>query len=85
MTSENHKVFFNALFEFVIKSLVMPFAKDKNTWTYLLQSKDTFFTPNELIKIAQNRGFKLINKKDFLFDVISVQYFSAVELEHVNI
>jgi len=67
--------FFDIFFKAVIKFLVMPFVKDKNTWTYLLQSKEAFFSPDELIKIAEDKGFELIKKKDFLFGVISAQYF----------
>lgn len=67
--------FFDNFFKAVIKFLVMPFVKDKNTWNYLLQSKEAFFSPDELIKIVEDKGFILIKKKGFLFGVISAQYF----------
>jgi len=69
--------FLNTLFRLIIKLLVIPFVKDKGTWAYLIQSKETFFTPDRLIEIVEDKGFKLIKKKDFLFGVISAQYFNV--------
>lgn len=61
-----------------IFNIIVPiFAKLCNTnpehYHYLLNSKETFPEPNELIKEFEQQGFKLVKKCNYLFGTISAQ------------
>ena len=68
----NHN-FFSKIFEKIVNFLVKILKKDEKSYQYLLQSKDTYPEPSELIKEFEKAGFKFVKRKDFLFGAISAQ------------
>ena len=65
---------FNITTPFCIKI----FAKNKSSYEYLIKSKNDYPEPDELINEFQNSGFKLINKKYYLFNAVSSQIFQKI-------
>lgn len=67
------KNFLSSIFDnFTILSSKI-FSKNKSAYTYLINSKKLFLTPNELIKDFESKGFKKKERRDYLFGVISAQ------------
>lgn len=65
--------FADKIFDFIVPPLVKIFYKNSIPYDYLLESKKTFKSPDELIKTFENYGFKFERRHDFLFGVISSQ------------
>ena len=51
------------------------FGKDYYSYKYLVNSKQTFPIPNELIKEFEKQGFLFETRRDFLMKSISSQVF----------
>ncbi len=49
------------------------FAKNKEAYNYLINSKNSYYTLNELKEIFLKEGFEIELNKNFLFDVINLQ------------
>ena len=49
------------------------FTNNKFAYSYLIESKKVFPTPDELVKDFESKGFQLEKRKDFLLGIISVQ------------
>ncbi len=49
------------------------FSNNSYAYRYLINSKKMFLSPNELIKDFESKGFKLKQRKDFIFKIISCQ------------
>ena len=64
--------FQNRIFDFLLKIIIfiLPFLKEN--YEYLIQSKNDYPVPNELIWEFQREGFILSRKRDYLFGVITV-------------
>lgn len=65
--------FADKIFDLLVPSMVKIFYKNSIPYDYLLESKKTFKSPDELIKTFENHGFKFERRHDFLFGVISSQ------------
>lgn len=65
--------FYSRIFDYLTLTLSYILKKDKNSYKYLIESKNNYPEPEELIKEFTYSGFKLHKRKDFLFGVISVQ------------
>ncbi|MBR1943213.1 ubiquinone/menaquinone biosynthesis methyltransferase [bacterium] len=63
----------NILYDFVMPKLVRIFYGNDLPYKYLVQSKKVFFDNKKLTELFQHHGFKLIEKKSFLFGTISCQ------------
>lgn len=61
------------IFDKIVPYLVKLSKKDLTNYEYLLQSKNTYPEPDELIEEFENAGLKFVRKKDFLFGAISCQ------------
>lgn len=70
------KNFASKISDFLILIAARLFSKNFDAYKYLIKSKETFYTPNELIDYISQYGFKCILRKDFLFKVISCQIFT---------
>lgn len=62
------------VFNFFVLSLVKIF-KISKAYSYLIDSKEDFLTPEELITLFELKGYKFVKRKDFLFKTISAQVF----------
>lgn len=69
--------FANAVFDFIIPKLVKIFYKNAVAYEYLIQSKQEFSSPDELIKNFESAGFKFLKRRDYLFGIISCQILIA--------
>lgn len=65
--------FLSKIFEKIVLFLVKILKKDEKSYQYLLNSKNTYPEPKELIKEFEKAGFKFVKQKDFLFGAISAQ------------
>ncbi len=62
------------IFDFIVNLAGRLCQADKN-YKYLIESKNEYPEPDELIKEFEVQGFKLLKHQDFLFGVISYQIF----------
>lgn len=67
---------FSKIFDLYVKFLSVFFIKNPESYLYLIESKNEYPQPDELIKEFENSGFKLLKRKDFIFGVISAQVFT---------
>ena len=67
---------FSKIFDLYVKFLAMFFVKNPQSYLYLIESKNEYPEPYELIKEFENNGFKYLKRKDFFFGVISAQVFT---------
>ena len=70
-----YKNIFSNIFNLIAISGIKILHGQTEAYEYLLQSKNEFPEPEELIKEFENEGFKLKKKKDCLFDIISAQVY----------
>jgi len=70
------KNFPSRIFDIIAKFGIKLFYGNKLPYEYLLNSKNEFPEPDELIKEFESAGFKLRKRKDFLFGVISAQIYT---------
>ena len=63
----------NKIFNILVPTFATILGYDKDSYEYLIKSKNKFPEPEELIKIFEQIGFKLFKRKDYLFGAISVQ------------
>ncbi len=64
---------FSKIFDLYVKFLAMFFVKDPQSYLYLIESKNEYPQPYEIIKEFEDNGFKFLKRRDFLFGVISAQ------------
>lgn len=72
----NHTIsgkLFNFLVLAIINCFGIIFNLNKDSYKYLIQSRNEYPEPEKLIKEFENYGFKLIKRKDFFFGAISFQ------------
>ena len=67
--------FMSKVFDLYVKFLSVFFIKNPESYLYLIDSKNEYPEPEELIKEFEENGFKLLKRQDFLFGVISAQVF----------
>lgn len=65
----------SSIYDKVIMFIVRIFSNDIFAYKYLIDSKKMFPIPEELIKIFEKRGLKLLKRKDYLFKTISCQIY----------
>ncbi|MBR6098516.1 ubiquinone/menaquinone biosynthesis methyltransferase [bacterium] len=70
------KNFPSKIFDFIAKTGIKLFYKDKLPYEYLINSKKEFPEPDEIIKEFAAENFKLKKKKDFLLGIISMQIYT---------
>lgn len=63
---------FDGLVRFLINIVGRRCHADKN-YEYLIQSKNEYPEPDELVKEFETQGFKLLKRQDFLFGAVSYQ------------
>ena len=68
----------NKIFDKITPNLIRFFTKNNEAYSYLIKSKQEFFTPEELIKIFEGKGLKCIKRKDYLFKTISCQVLKKI-------
>lgn len=51
------------------------FTENYSSYNYLIQSKQNFPPPKDLIKDFERKGFKFVKRKDYIFGIISAQIF----------
>jgi len=66
-------VFYNLFFFHLVPIFGRLFNGDSSPYKYLPQSTKNFPSPDELVKIFEELGFKNVKKYDFLFGAISQQ------------
>ena len=78
------KTFLDIFYCAFIRFIAFIFAKNKNAYKYLIESKYSYYKRNELTKKIQNMGFKL--KKEKILPFILIQKYEKisykVDLEH---
>lgn len=67
------KNFFSSIFNIIALIVAKIHSRNFSAYSYLIKSKKEFLTPDDLIKDFENKGFKLVQRKDFIFKVISCQ------------
>ncbi len=67
------------IFNFFVQILSKIFGKNTQHYQYLLDSKNEFPEPNELIKEFEHYGFKLVKRCDYLFGTISAQIMEKID------
>lgn len=65
--------FFSKIFDIIVSILVKIYSVNDNNYRYLLESKNLYPEPEDLIEEFCTMGFELQRRKDFLFGIISVQ------------
>lgn len=70
------KNFFNKIYDFMVLFLAKIFSKNFEAYKYLLDSKNAFLEPDELIKEFKSAGFKLEKVEFCCFNLISFQVLS---------
>lgn len=65
----------NWIFDKAAYLLACIFSKNPNSYKYLIESKNDFFSPNELILEIEKFEFSCVKKKTWLFGMISAQLF----------
>lgn len=73
----NHN-FASKVFDVFVKFFTKIFRKNACHYEYLINSKNEFPPPVELIKDFEAAGFELVKRKDFLFSAISAQYLRKI-------
>ena len=68
-----NKNFANKIYDKITPFLASNFTKNKSAYNYLIKSKEIFPEPKDLIKDFESKGFKIIKRKDYIFNVISSQ------------
>ena len=66
------------LFDYFVKVIIKITNKDTESYLHLINSKNTYPEPEELIKEFEQAGFELLKRKDFLFGVISYQIMEKI-------
>jgi len=69
----NSKSKISCIFNLIVKITTKICAKNSENYNYLLKSKNSFPSPDELIREFETHGFKLIKKYNYLFGIISAQ------------
>ena len=67
------KNFLSSMFDKIVPVVTELFTKNNLAYSYLIKSKQEFYTPDELIKLFKNTGFKFLKRKDYLCKTISCQ------------
>lgn len=67
------KNFASKIYDLLTPILIRLFTENREAYSYLIKSKREFPTPDDLIKDFESKGFKFVQRKDFLCGVISVQ------------
>lgn len=67
------KNFASKIYDLLTPILIRLFTENREAYSYLIKSKQEFPTPDDLIKDFESKGFKFVQRKDFLCGVISVQ------------
>ena len=67
------KNFASKIYDLLTPILIRLFTENREAYSYLIKSKHEFPTPEDLIKDFESKGFKFVQRKDFLCGVISVQ------------
>lgn len=67
------KNLFSKIFDKITLITTKIFSNNPSAYEYLINSKQVFLTPEDLIKDFESKGFKLIRRKDFCFGIISCQ------------
>lgn len=67
--------FINWIFDKTASLLAFIFSKNPNSYKYLIDSKNDFFSPDELITEVEKLGFCCTKKRTWLFGMISAQLF----------
>lgn len=62
-------------FDFFVPILVKILGITYESYQYLIESKNEYPEPQELIKEFETMGFKLVKRQDFLFGAVSYQIF----------
>ncbi len=75
--------FINMIFEFIVNFILKLFYKKSTPYQYLLKSKEDFYSPNELIKLFESKGFILEKRVDYLFGIISMQIYKKIKLKQL--
>ncbi|MBQ8475863.1 ubiquinone/menaquinone biosynthesis methyltransferase [bacterium] len=70
--------FFSKIFDYFTPLIVKIFKVKKDNYNYLIQSKNEYPEPNELIEEFKKAGFRLVNRKDYLFGAISAQIMEKI-------
>lgn len=68
-----NKNLFSRIFDKITLIITKIFSKNPSAYEYLIKSKQLFLTPEDLIKDFENKGFRLVKRKDFCFGIISCQ------------
>ncbi len=66
------------IFDKIVPFMVKKLDKNKEEYNYLLQSKNTYPEPDELIKEFEKHGLRCVKKRDYLFGAISVQIMQKI-------
>lgn len=69
------KNIFSNMFDIIASTGFFLFYRNKLPYKYLIESKQEFPEPKELIKEFETKNFKLKKRKDFLLGIISTQIF----------
>ena len=67
------KNFLSKIFNILVPIFAKIFGGDKESYSYLIKSKNAFPEPDELIKDFEKSGFNYVMRKDYFFGVISMQ------------
>lgn len=67
--------FINWIFDKTASLLAFIFSKNPNSYKYLIDSKNDFFSPDELITEVEKLGFCCTKKRTWLFGMISAQLY----------
>jgi len=70
------KNFISKIFDIITLSGIKIFYNKNTPYRYLINSKNEYPTPKELIKEFEDEGFKLTKQKTFLFGILSCQIFT---------
>ena len=71
-----NKNFAGKFFEILVPNFAKMMNADKDAYKYLVESKQNFPEPKELIKEIEKQGFKIKTYKFFIFNAISCQIFT---------
>lgn len=61
------------IFDKIMPILINNFTENRSAYRYLIESKEIFPEPSDLIKDFESKGFKLKKREDYLLGVISSQ------------
>ena len=71
-----NKNLFSKIFDKMTFIITKIFSKNSSAYEYLINSKQSFLTPEDLISDFESKGFKLVKRKDFCLGVVSCQILS---------